>query len=175
MATSPARQRLMTETYEDVERLIWDVVHTFHRKHGFQYGTPQELFSEACMGFMVAYRIYNPAKGSFSTYVRMVANHVLLEMMRNETKRRVRFHTSTEDEPTANPPAFSVAEFLDEVSEDAKAIVMLVLDTPNDLLRAMQSEEKDSVKYLLRQYLSGMGWAADRITECFTEIAHALN
>jgi RNA polymerase sigma factor (sigma-70 family) len=175
MATGSARHRLMTETYQDVERLIWDVVHKFYAKHGPQYGDRQELFSEACIGFMIAYRVYNPAKGSFPTYVRMVANHTLLEHMRNETKRRVRLDTTSELEPVDTHPTFSVAEFLDEVSEDAKTIVMLILDTPNDLLHAMQHEQEEyGVKYLLRQYLSGMGWAAERITQCFAEIAHAL-
>lgn len=172
MAT--ARQRLMTESYEDVERLIWDVVHKFHRRHGDLYGTLQELFSEGCVGFTIAYARYNPEKGSFPTYVRMVVSHTLLELVRSETKRRVRLNTTSDVEITDSSRQFSVAEFLDDLSEDARTIVMLVLDTPGDLLSAMQ-EDECSPKHLLRQYCAGMGWAAERITKCFSEISLALN
>lgn len=176
MATGPARHRLMAETYEDVERLIWDVVHKFHRKHGFQYGKPRELYSQACVGFMHAYQTYDIKKGSFSNYVRQIVEFKLLELIRTETKHRVRMHQADELEVVdPSHSSFSLGELLDEVSEDAKAIVMLVLDTPHDLLHAMQCEDNDSVKYLLRQYLVGLGWAKERIAECFSEITHALN
>lgn len=176
MATGTARHRLMTETYEDVERLIWDVVHKFHAKHGDRYGTRQELFSEGCFAFLRAYQRYNPSKGSFSTYVRNMTNYLLLELTRSETKRRIRMNVSDDDTEVADTSSpFSLSEFLDEVSEDTRAIVMLVLDTPGDLLHAMRGEDNDNIQYLLRQYLVGLGWAKERIAECFTEISHALS
>jgi len=177
MATTTAaaaRKELANESFKDVELLIWDSVHRFHRRYGDHYGTREELFSEGCVAFTIAYRRYDPAKGSFPTYVRTVVGHTLLELVRTETKRRVRFNTTTEVEPSVSPPHFSLTDFLDEISEDARAIVSLVLDTPTGLLRVMQEDDRKQVKHTLRQYLDGMGWDTSRVTRAFSEISTAL-
>lgn len=172
MAT--ARELIATETYEDVKLLVWHSVHAFHRKYGDLYGTREELFSEGCLGFSIAYKLYNPAKGSFPTYVRTVVGHTLLELVRSETKRRVRFNTTSDVEIADHPRSFSLTDFLDEISEDARAIVSLVLDTPRDLQRVVHKEGRKDVKYTLRQYLDGMGWEEERVENAFSEISTAL-
>ena len=174
MATRNAAQNeLANETFASVEKLIWHAVHAFHARHGDLYGTREELFAEGCTGFAIAYKKYDPSKGSFPTYVRTVVGHTLLENMRNETKRRVRYSTSSEIEVVDNRRPFSLAEFLDEVSEDARAIVQLVLETPGDLLKIVQQEKRDA-KHTLRQYLDGLGWEDHRVSTAFAEISTAL-
>lgn len=172
MAT--ARQQLAQESYEDVELLVWSVVHKFHRQYGDLYGTREELFSEGCLGYALAYQSYDPSKGSFPTYVRNMANYKLLELVRTETKRRVRFNTTSDVELVDQPRSFSLTDFLDEISEDARAIVGLVLDTPGDLLRVTREDSHRDVKHTLRQYLDGMGWETSRVETAFSEIATAL-
>jgi len=172
MAT--ARELLAQESFEDVKLLVWDCVHKFHRKYGDLYGTREELFSEGCYGYTLAYNRYDHEKGTFPTYVRNMVNFKLMELLRTETKHRVRYNAVEDIETADRVHPFSLMEFLEEVSEDARAIVSLVLDTPRDLQRVVHKEGRKDVKYTLRQYLDGMGWEEERVENAFSEISTAL-
>ncbi len=176
-------QDALTETYSDTERLIVKIAHDFHRKYGNTYGTVEELISIGNESFMKAYNS-DKGKSSFVTWLFIQVTHGILDEIRRRTKRQKRLPESTNgldsvsySAALAQPPLkFFLHEFLDELTDDAKLVVELVLDTPNDLLEIMREDNGNRKKASasIRQYLLGCGWTVKRIMESFAEITCCL-
>lgn len=163
-------------TYADVERLIWKLVHKFYRSHGAQYGTLEELYSVAGEGFCVAVNRYDRQKAKcFTTYVYMVVQHSLLQHVRTCCKRR---KTEVLLDAPQKTTGFNLTEFLEELSDEGKFVVQLILDSPKELLQVLFSHDDRSsarsYKAGLRKYLKEVGWLNEQISAAFAEIQEAL-
>ncbi len=159
----------ITETYHSVEKLIWRTTNRFHQCHTTTEST-DDLLSIAHMAFVEAYHSYDSSKGaSFSTWtVRMVWWHLL-----NANRDAQLPIVDTEHEVTDSQSNFHLFEFLEELTEDARIITKLILDTPTDLAEVIQREYVP--RATIRRWLIRLGWTAKRITESFAEIRRALS
>src|SRR5574343_1138297 len=54
------------ETYRDVQRLLFKIIHNFQAKHG---GDWDDLMSVADEAFVVAYQTYRPERAQFTTWL----------------------------------------------------------------------------------------------------------
>ena len=123
----------MEEAYASVEKMLfklsWDTHHT--------YGIPfDECLSECHFAFVKALNWrFNPNKGTkFSTQVCTIAKWRLRSLAR---RQRLAVVCLELDEQTAGaaPPQYSAClEVVEGLSEDAKEIIALLLDTPIDIL-----------------------------------------
>ena len=65
---------------------------------------------------------------------------------------------------------FSLEEFIEDLSEDARTVVKLTLDCPREIQRAFRLQKRRWVKDALKT----AGWSMNRIMETFKEIQEAL-
>lgn len=161
------------ETYFDVEKLLWFVVHRFILIHGDKYGTQDELKSFANEVFMDVYTDYEHTKGSFRKRVGYILWKRLLDLARHSRSRKLILGHQLEDLRWQSFE-FNLVDFLDGLSEDAHNVIGIVLNTPTDLIEIMSQEDREP-QTNLKSYLAGMGWRLDDIKETFQEIKDALS
>lgn len=161
--------KTMTETYRDMESLIYHLANPFCRDHR---SIPQdEALSVLRITFTEAYRSYDPKKGaSFSTWFQWLGTKRLLNLLKKKIE------TVPIEVDVVDPCSSCFLDFIDELSEDAQIVVGLVLETPKELLRLIRDEwhPKRKTRDNLRRYLVGLGWSIDRVKESFGEIRRAL-
>jgi hypothetical protein len=171
-----------TETFVDVEAMLWGIVNKFIEKHGLIFGTRDELFSDTAVAFVKAYDAYDPeSDADFSTYLYYKAHYALVDRVKKAHRRKVKVLERTINENDAEPiekePRW--IQFLANLSDDAKAVVMLVIDTPIGLTRIIERDfgsklNRMGVRLTLKSYLSGAGWSDRRIRNTFREITDNL-
>lgn len=156
------------ESYVDVEKLLYQTAHLFQKRYGGEF---DELVGIANLAFTEAYRSYNGAS-KFATWTRFVAWRLMLDHVDNEIKSK-----------RTRPQDFEITEHksplidvLDELEEDAKTVVELVLHTPEDLQLLIQDSGGGikKIKSVLTMYLSKLGWKQKRIKQSFLQIQEAL-
>ena len=165
----------ITDDYQSVRPLLYQLCRRFHARHGGEW---DELVSEANECFTVAWHSYQPAKGKLTTWVHWKVWHGLLEGHRSRAKQ----HSRRIDLDMARLPSrkrFDLHELVQEVSDDAAAVIELTVGTPMELLlecRCLQRKPKaSSVRAALVDFLLDTGWSAARILETFREIREVLS
>lgn len=166
------------ETFLEVEPDIRLTVHRFRLRYG---GNMEDLWSIAHEAFMYAFLTFESSCGSFSSYVRYCTWKQMLEQTRSQCRRNSKLPRVPFDnirEPVTKHNHF-VTDLLDELSEDGKLVVSLVLDAPMDiymyLLEHKGPQNPNKVRNALRSFLREVGWNTARITESFNEIREALS
>lgn len=160
----------MKEGYEDLKNLLYHTAHKFQSTYG---GDFDELMSISNLAFVKAYNSYTSSMGAMTTWVRFCAWHAMLHERTNETKAR---RTRQEDKETKTVRPNPLVDILDELSEDAKRIVRLVLTTPPELQELIESSGGNvrRIKPILSSYLQSIGWGRRQIELSFAEIKEAL-
>lgn len=164
----------VTDTYEDVKKMIYKICHSYAARHQVAF---EDVLSEGHRTFMKCFYNYNPdrfkTKAKFSSYLYFALSCELSTHLKKEYRHRG--HQEIKDEllgATEGDANFRMM-LESELSEDAKGIVSLILDTPSDICVLYKWHDvrgKQSCLTALRSYLEDIGWGASRITESFNEI-----
>jgi DNA-directed RNA polymerase specialized sigma24 family protein len=174
MTANALSEHVITDSFEEVEKLIYYTIHLFVKKYGGRF---EDQIEHAGLAFMIAWRKYDPTAGmTFASYVRYVLFNLLLDIKRKETRRCTKLIFEAVNLDTLSIlPDFKKSRFLDELSNDAHKVVQLVLATPPGLQREIAAVKTPrTIKWILRRHLRTLGWTADRISESFNEIRRAL-
>lgn len=169
--------RPIDETWEDTKNLVYKIVYSYRRNHG---GDLDEMIGLGHEAFMAAYKSWQPGKGMiFTSYL---ATCVLRRLMDNyRVGRRHRM-------PQAGPMAamvpdtrgpitgFDLAEFAANVSDDARRVIELTLETPAELaaIAAGKGGSPCNLRSSLRAWLIETGWTVQRVRDTFAEVGAAL-
>lgn len=176
----------VTETYLDVEKMIYAVVNEFHGTFG---GDWDEYVAEANLTFKQVYDSYDPTKGALTNVLWTSIWRKLTKVNRKNIRSRA-FHKVSldaadgnyntlaahiQDRPdcTFDFVAFAAAA---KLTEDAKTVIGLVLDPPEKVEKVAKAKGDLPMNWrsTLREYLRDIGWAAARISESFEEVREAL-
>lgn len=192
MAVTAIATQDKDELYKEVERLIYWTVHKFINRYGGDFeeflGEANWIFSELTSPNSKHYypNRPNPKNGKFTNWLQFSIYTTLLEKQRESLRKqklsKIVSLDPVEDiwEPLENLPEhkdkFMLSEFIEELSEDARIVAMLALDTPVGLTRIMVNKGGTGTqrRTVLRSYLKELGWTAARITESFYEIREML-
>jgi len=174
------RKDILTETYIDVENLIYDIVWKFIRKRG---GDFEELAAEANLLYVLAFDSYNESKGAFSTWIHFCVWKGLLNFIkqtRQENRYGVAFCGLDEGEGQVlgkKSCPFSLSEMLEEISEDSKTLISLVFAPPEAITKRELEKGLSPCKtrVYLKGYLYTLGWTSKQIRTSFREIREILN
>lgn len=160
----------ITENFKSVEKLIYSTVSSFRKKYGVI--EKDELISIGFMGFMEADTSYNPEKCAYTTWVRLKIWSKLMDYIVHEQK--IKRHREIDKRISCPPNTF--IQLLDSLNNDAKNIIDLILDTPDDLQLLINTSNGGSkqIKKTIAKYLGNMGWHNKRIQYAFTQIQKAL-
>ncbi len=170
MATANFKRQACTETYEDVEKLIyrlcWNAVEKFN-------GEFDDYLSVANEAYMKAYETYEGRHGvKFSTWMhKIVRNDILTEVA---TRRNHEICNTDRLEKMQNRERFDVCLFITSLPADAAEVVRLTLETPRELLMELVGKDASDFRDSLRKSLERIGWSIDRIAGSFAEIGRAL-
>lgn len=181
---SALRRDALTETYFDLENLIYDCVWRFREKYG---GDFESLLAEANLLYVVAFDSYNETKGALSTWVYFCIKKGLLDFIkrrRQVNRYGVAFCASKSCYKAACKVAgksyhhFYLSEILEEVSQDTKVLIKLVLHPPEAV--TTEDLEKGFSPYGSRVYLKRylhhrLGWTTRQIKESFKEIRKVIS
>lgn len=169
------------ETYQDVERLIHNTIHSFLRLHP-NCGTYEELLSEANLAFTMAYRSWDADRADFTTWCQTKVWRRLLQYRRETAKQHARSeqvqqhlqHEYKGAEQATEP--FDLQLLLADVGEDARAILSLVFETPHTMEKQVRAGDCRPATWrkALRQWLATFCWPRDVVENAFREIREAL-
>lgn len=187
--TATLHDKSFSETYDEMLPIIWNQIHEFKRRFRDTPAnaiTHEELLSSANETFVDTYYNYDHTRGpffkrlSFQIWYNFLKEHVIKVNRRTVRENGcVNYVDMSEDPFPTNQQRFNLLEFIDELTEDAKVVVRLILDTPEDLIIAMRNDTprpgRQSTRANLKQYLHGMNWDGRRIRETFSEITTTLS
>jgi DNA-directed RNA polymerase specialized sigma24 family protein len=169
------------ETHREVALLIYDIVHQFQARYS---GDFDELLSEAQEHYARAYHDYRTDRGaSFSHYVWFRVWNGLVSTVRSNANRarllRRQPAEALDSRPVEQPEpmSFVLREFLAGLSEDAREVAKLALESPTEISAAVFQRgdcTPQNMRAAIREYLTDLGWAGSRIKESFREIRYAL-
>jgi len=175
------RKEILSETYEDMKKLIFKVSWEIKASHG---GEINDLIGQANLLFIYALDEYDETESGLSTWLRRYIRAGLKNYIRSEQRHKSRHVQISIDSIDVNLQvfdSFSLMELLDEMGEDALTIVQLLFETPNDiLLTALKSGKrmnhmKSYMRRRLRNRLRQWGWTACRITKTFGEMRKVIS
>lgn len=178
MATKVAERMALSETYADVERLVYKTCWQFVERHGGEF---DECLSIANGAYMEAYRTHTASRSRFSTWLRTCVWYALLNAERAESRRRER--TVHDNGPLLDIVAenadglkrLSTDGLLSELGDDAATVVRITLDAGRELAAMASFRKAPDHRSAICQYLHGVGWTMDRIAESFREIRGAID
>lgn len=138
----------------------------------------EENMAEGNYAFCCAYEDYDRDNGEFLDWVRFRVRRRLLDVRRSPARRQRNLpRVELQDHQRTCGPAGFMTDLLDELSEDAKHVVSLVLDAPPDVILALCERGRVNavtIKAALREFLIDLGWTTSRVSKSFAEIRKAL-
>lgn len=185
-------KRPIDETYEDVEKLIYHTVWGFISSHG---GDFDELCSIANQVFMDVYNGgWQPDKGTtFTGFLALCITRRLQDNYWNEKRHQMAsldysnecsyddgtfgsVSSAGEVEDYRCSTKFNFSDFTEEMSEDAKTVVKLVLETPAELTEVAMGKGGDPRNWrsTIRDFLCSIGWSYERVSKSFNEVRGTL-
>jgi len=164
-----------TDTYNDVRGLIIHTVQRFNRRFR---GDFDEQVCEANYVFMAVYDRYDDNRGSFtSLLVRSIWNR-LTDVSVIERRKSIKTEGGESTTFVANRSvsSFSITDFMDTVSDDARILVQLIVEAPAELAEVATGKGDTPCNWRssLREYLRQRGWGRDRINSGMAEVKAAL-
>jgi len=170
------------EAYKLVKNLIFHQVHKFRNQYGGEFdelvGEANEAFvrghQQFCRGTSPTGRVI---EADYGTEIRRWVWYTLFDKMRTRVRRQN--HTPMEaicDRDFAAPATTHNTEWAEELSDDARYAVELVLHPPEAIEATAEAKggEPRNYRSTVRQYLRTQGWAVARVNEAFSEIKGAL-
>ncbi len=174
-------QDALTETYQDVEKLICKTVWEFIESYG---GDFQELQAEANFTFVKSYQSHQPSRSKFPTWLRNNIWYTLLNFKKG-FMYPIRHNKKIEYVPFIHPESSFhekdenwLTDLMDELGNDAIEIVNLFLDIPESVQEAAMDAggSGDKIRSNMRRYAKeNLGWTARRVRETFSEIKEAVH
>jgi len=169
------QQDAVEETYDDVKMLIHKICRSFMRRKRIHQRYYEDWHAEACLAFVRAYQSYNQLRGRFSTWLWHSVWNALSEQLRTEAVHHLTPHL-TESQMNRiidnQSPQYDKSNLDSSLSQDAKAVMMLLLDTFGHI--DSQEEKPGEIRLSIHDLLSSLGWSFRRIVESFREIQIAL-
>lgn len=164
------------QEYENNRLLIFKVCHKMSDRYFISF---EDALGEAHAIFLNAYANYDPDRGAkFSSWLQSRLQWDLTTWMQNEYIER--FNDDLEQAQQVHAPAqqFFAEDLTFGMSDTAKLIIRIVLNTPKELMRILKwerAEGRNDIKRCLREYMAHLGWSPGEVNEGFREIRKALN
>lgn len=170
--SSSLRTIAATETYQDVQRLLYKLAHKAARRYQLPF---EDMLSEAHRCFMLAFGKYDGSRGaSFVTYVYFVVHHQLATSAQKESPHRNHLEVKEEICGTVDPEGSFVGDLIASLDSDARMVVELLLRPPEELSRSHGDVGVSRPHHLLsslRAWLqSHEGWSKERTDVAVDEV-----
>jgi DNA-directed RNA polymerase specialized sigma24 family protein len=161
-------------TWEDVKFFIFSLI----KRHIRQYGGEFDELEAICkVAFAKAYNSYD-GRTKFITWVGFNCKNALIDRLRECCRKSNRPKTrQISDSFGRQQLYFSRSEFVENLSEEAKILVIMGLETPPEVVLEVARKgtvTTTRIRSALKQVLGSMGWSPRKISNAFREIGAAL-
>jgi len=161
----------LTETFKDMEKLICKIAWRFANAYNADL---EEVQAEASLIFLNAMKTYDEEKGRLSTYLTLRITWGLIGYFEKQKKQTAVYSVASFEDIEDLTSNLSVIDILDEVGEDAKTLIDLVLETPVDFMNAIRPNRKNLRASMRRHATKILGWTTRHYKETFEEVTNAL-
>lgn len=171
----------MEQDYKSIKNMLGHIAHQFSKKHG---GDVDELFSEASYVFCLAYPKWDEEKSKLTTFMYHSIWRRLIQYRKNQCKKQMcQFSQNEKEEATAaeipdyeRTSGFEVGNFLEQLGEDARTVVKILLNPPQRLRNNAEAKGGQNRNWgsSLRELLKDLAWTKEKIQEAFEEVGEAL-
>lgn len=165
----------LNSAYEDLQQMVFYITQNFARTFSLQF---DDLIGEAHVIFTKEYQRFDPEKGTkLSSWLYTKIWFGLMSFMRKELRHHHLDNVDDLQERSCNPNLF-LSDLRGSLSEEANAIVSLILDTPRDfelLLCMNRANSRQRVLATLREHLGDSGWDDDDVERHITEITCVMS
>lgn len=155
--------------YSQVERLIYKISHMYSAKTGLEL---DECIGEGNLAYAKALQSYRPHTGvKFGTYLYRCVVNALNDLARRQSRHST--NQSDNSELTAVEDRSNRWQaIMQDLSDDARLIVLSVISGPDDLKDWIQSGKQGRRRLMV--WWKKQGWAVSRILRAFDEIQDSL-
>jgi len=155
------------ELLPQVEKIIYQLAHRFSRTYPIPY---DECLSEGYWAFMEAVRRYDPRrKAKFSSFVYFITWCKLKNLVISRSKEPLEFVEIKEEMlGEATPDKSHVMEIIEDLSEDAKEIVSLLIETPRELIGVTMTPKQFLKK--IKAHMLKQGHSQEALDEAHEEL-----
>jgi DNA-directed RNA polymerase specialized sigma24 family protein len=171
-------ERPISETWEDVRPIMLSYAKKFQTQYGGRWDDWVSLGHEI---YMKAYTRWKPTGGTkFTTWFAFFLSKLYMERVRRDAMQSARHKRVNADVDAFIKPSrsFDIEAFINDLSEDARMVTMMVLCNDERLgLRAKRSRTPEHERVLteLISVLHDIGWEETRIFDTFDEVSSALS
>lgn len=171
MPTSPS----IETTYEDARLLIYKIC---HQMAGRYYIPFEDVLGQGNLIFCKCWQSYNPDKGAkFTTWLQNKLVWGLTDWLQKEYRQNLHVELNEELIGACCPVNETLHDLTAGLSDEAKIVVRTVLRSPRELrvmARMCGTEGKQGIREVLKDYLSGLGWAGEDVSRAFAELRDAF-
>jgi len=164
------KQNCMEECWRDVMNIIFKQAHKFNRLYGYDF---DELVCVGNLAVMQAYDTHKKEFASFITWAHICVNNAMLQYRNMENKsQQCKMELMNRESHHHNVSSSPLIDLLDELDDDGKTIVQLILNTSSDLQNLLASTG-GSIRHIKKnvvKYLINLGWGRARIKRSFKKI-----
>lgn len=179
MVTAVLKDTPASDTFKDVEKLILQRCHAFHRMYG---GDFEEIVAVANLKYVEAYKAWKPGKGTkFSTFVAMCVNRRLQVLAKTYRKHKRLGGVSidyqgSEIELESTRERTEVDQLKDSLSDLGRFVVNLIIEQPDEMREMIDSKggKPNSVTKVVKDYLYSLGWSKDKVLGVWSEITRHM-
>lgn len=171
----------MTDAYLQNRDTIYAITRRFAWKYRFHFN---DLLSAAHKEFVRAFDRFHSStrtdKAALSSWIYFNVTTALMSFVRKEIKHH-NLPDVTEHNMRTTPPDHFLFEFQSELSQDARSIIQLILDAPEDLITLFRwNSSKRGLTQVgalrsIQDHLETLGWTRDQVKKNFHEIIAVLN
>ena len=161
-------EQALTKYTPMLHKLAW----SFHNSTGLER---EDLFSEACVGFLRAYRTWDPKKGELGLRLWVVVTNHLRTYVQSQKAKPLPVYEFAEDifedprQDAENTEDF--ADLVSRMSQEAQTLVQAIVSSPGDFMRSSSRATRGALTQMLRQ----QGWPVEKIARCYREVKLVLN
>jgi len=164
---------VLTETYKDMEKLVCKIAWRFAKTYNADF---EEVQAETNLIFINAMKTYDKEKGALSTHLTHQITRRLQTYFKQQWKQQNQIPTINVDLVCIETPSsdFTLIDIIDEVGEDARTLIDLVLETPVDFMNAIRPNRRNLRASMKRHSTKILGWTKRHYKETFEEVTNAL-
>lgn len=155
-----------------IRKIVWSYTKTIP---GLEF---DDLFSEACIIYLLAEKRYDPSRGKKSTFMWHSIKNKLNILIGKETKKKTEMlyeHPESDyyDDPETQLLANEKWQLLmSALSPEAREICQLIIEEPDIYLPLHRPK---LCRGIIRKTLLSRGWSYSKIWDSFTELKEALS
>lgn len=171
------------EIWNEYGKMIMQIAHKFKKNYNHTF---DELVSEGITHVLEKLHKWNPSKGALSTYIRTTAYYAMLELCYHDTRMKLKnqLQIPTDIHNDKKTRGYLEKEYkpnnwfqnlLSELSEEAKTLVKIVIEAPEELYEVIGITRPVRSKQALKRYMIDVhDWTTREVKETFKEVKSCL-